>query len=31
MGEEELKRYTALILEASREISAKLGSIINKK
>jgi DNA-binding IclR family transcriptional regulator len=31
MGEEELKRYTALILEASRDISAKLGSIINKK
>ena len=27
MGEEELKRYTALILEASREISAKLGLI----
>jgi DNA-binding IclR family transcriptional regulator len=27
MGEEELRRYTALILEASREISAKLGHI----
>jgi DNA-binding IclR family transcriptional regulator len=31
MGEEELRRYTALILEASREISAKLGQINRNK